>query len=108
MHSLQFADNVGWRTTTSFIFPQHNSIMKLYLEISAFEPFLALGPFSKRAEACGPVIHFSRFLEGFLHLLVSNRFWHFSHFPNAQRHVAQLYFFLVFMCDLKKKYQSKF
>ena len=21
LHSLQFADNVGWRTTTSFIFP---------------------------------------------------------------------------------------
>ena len=23
LHSLQFADNVGWRTTTSFIFPSH-------------------------------------------------------------------------------------
>ena len=28
LHSLQFADNVGWRTTTSFIFP--SDIVQLY------------------------------------------------------------------------------
>ena len=27
LHSLQFADNVGWRTTTSFIF--HSDVLPL-------------------------------------------------------------------------------
>ena len=37
---------------------------------------------------------FSRFHE---HLLVSNRFWHFAHFRNAQKHAIRLYVFLVLM-----------
>ena len=66
----------------------HNSIMKLYLEFSAFEPFSAFGPFSKCTEACDLVILFSGFHE---------RFWRLAHFRNAQRHVAQIIFFLVLM-----------
>ena len=82
---------------------------------------MAFGPFSKCTEACGPVIHFlvfmsvfgiwlifeiqrsmlpgyifSRFHEHFLHLLVSNCFWHFAHFRNAQKHAIRSYIFLVF------------
>ena len=30
-------------------------------------------------------------------LVLFNRFWHLTHFRKAQRHVAQLYLFLVFM-----------
>ena len=32
LHSSQFADNVGWRTTTSFIFPSH----VLYFDYETF------------------------------------------------------------------------
>ena len=39
---------------------------------------------------------FSRFHEHFLHLLVSNCFWHFAHFRNAQKHAIRSYIFLVF------------
>ena len=49
------------------------------------------------AEASGPVIFFLIFTSIVLHLLVSNCFWHFAHFQNAQRHAIQLYIFLVFM-----------
>ena len=59
--------------------------------------FLAFGPFPKYTEACGPVILFLVFMSIFLHLLVSNRFWHFAHFRNAQSHAIRLYIFLVFM-----------
>ena len=62
-----------------------------------FFSFLAFGSFSKYTEACGPVIHFLDFMSIFLHLLVSNRFWHFAHFQNAQRHAIWLNIFLVFM-----------
>ena len=43
-----------------------------------------------------PGYTFSRFHEHFLHLLVSNCFWHFAHFRNAQKHAILLYIFLVF------------
>ena len=33
----------------------------------------------------------------FLHLLVSNRFWHFAHFRNALEAFGPVIFFLVFM-----------
>ena len=85
LHGLQFAGNVGWRTTTSFIF--HLDVLrllKLFIYFSAFPPSLAFGPFSKCTKTCGPVIHFSRFHE---------RFWHLAHFRNTQRHVARLYIF---------------
>ena len=62
-----------------------------------FMSVLAFGPFSKYTEACGPVIHFLDLVSIFLHLLVSNRFWHFAHFRNAQRHAIRLNIFLVFM-----------
>ena len=58
---------------------------------------MAFCPFSKCTEACGPVMHVLIFMSVFLHLLVSNRFWHFTHFRNAQKHVARLYIFLVFV-----------
>ena len=69
--------------------------------------FLAFGPFWKCTEACGPVIFFLVFLSIFLHLLASNRFWHFVHFPNAQRHVVRSYFF-SFHARPQKSYLSKF
>ena len=34
--------------------------------------------------------------------MLFNHFWNLAHFQNAQRHVAQLYIFLIFMSDLKK------
>ena len=58
-----------------------------------FKLFLAFCPFSKRTEACDPVIHLSRFHE---------RFWHLAHFRNTQEAFAPVILFLVFMGDLKK------
>ena len=58
--------------------------------------FLAFGPFWKYAEACGPVIFFLVFTSIFLHLLVSNCFWHFAHFQNARKHAIRLYIFSRF------------
>ena len=43
---------------------RRTSIMKLFY-FSAFQPFLAFGPFLKCTEACGPVIYFLVFMNVF-------------------------------------------
>ena len=86
LHSLQFADNVGWCTTTSFISPQayfdyetlfisvlfnrfwhfayfqnaQRHVARLYI-FSFSRAFLAFGPFWNFTEACSPVKFFSFF-----------------------------------------------
>ena len=53
--------------TAPFVFPSDAffSIMAFLIWLSAFQPFLACGPFSKRAEARGPIIYFSNFIGDF-------------------------------------------
>ena len=71
LHSLQFADNVGWRTTTSFMF--HSDVLPLRNFI-----------FSS--------VLFNRFWHS-AHF--QNPQWHVAHFRNTQRHVDLLYIFSI-------------
>ena len=79
------------------IFEMHRGMWPGYTFFSFSRAFLVFCPFSKYTEAFCPVIFFLVFMSVFLHLLVSNRFWHFAHFRNAQKHAIRLYIFLVFM-----------
>ena len=44
LHSLQFADSVGWRTTTSFIFPQTYFDYKILYLFQCFSTVFGIRP----------------------------------------------------------------
>ena len=74
----------------SFIFPQMYFNYDTFYLVSAFQPFLAFGPFLKGTEACGSGVSFSRFHEYFCICWFHNR--NLAHFQNALSRVAKLYF----------------
>ena len=84
LHSLQFADNVGWCTTTSFISPQTYFDYETFYLVQFFSTVFGILPIFEMHRGMWPGCTFSRF---------HKRFWHLAHFGISRRHVARLNFF---------------
>ena len=94
LHSLQFADNVGWCTTTSFITPQTYFDYETFYLVQCFSTVFGIFPIFEMHRGMRPGCTFSRFHE---------RFWHFAHFRNAQEACGPVIFFFSFSCATSKK-----
>ena len=68
----------------SSFFPHTYFDYETFYLVQCSSTVFGIRPIFEMREACGPVIHFSRFHE---------RFWHLAYFPNTQRHVSRWYFF---------------
>ena len=69
---------------------------RLYIFL-VFMSVFGILPIFKIYRGMLPGYIFSRFHECVFAFVGVNRFWHFAHFRNAQKHAIRLYIFLVFM-----------